>query len=264
MPNTLRGQQDEVGGFVDDGSPVIGKATSFQAGAMPGTHAHRRGQLAWCPDRPVTVEVAQRIHLVSPGMAIWLPPESQHRIYAEGARQSVNLYILPGEAPLPAHPAPFALNPLENELIRTLASAPRAERRDPAFARLAAVLWDRLKRPAEAPALRLPDEARLRQIARTHLEAEEQSLDHWAAVLALSRRSLQRLVARHTGQNWASWMRDLRLARAIAPLMDGRSVQFAAHAAGYATASGFVAAFHATYGITPGQLQRRLHSGTGL
>lgn len=253
-------QRDEIGGFVEDGSPMIGRVTAFRAGAMPETHAHRRGQLAWCPDRPVTVELAHRIQLVSTGMAIWLPPESPHRIHAEGSRQSVNLYTLPGEAPLPAHPAPFALTPLENELIRTLASAPRTDRQDPAFARLTAVLWDRLKRPADAPALRLPDDPRLRRIALAHLDGEEKPLDRWAGALALSRRSLQRLVARRTGQNWASWMRALRLARAIAPLMAGKSVQFAAHAAGYATASGFVAAFHATYGITPGQLQRRLHS----
>ncbi|MGD9865186.1 MAG: helix-turn-helix transcriptional regulator [Pseudodonghicola sp.] len=258
MPNMSGMQKDEIGGFVEDGSPVIGRVTAFGAGTMPETHAHRRGQLAWCPDRPVTVEVARRIHLVSPGMAVWLPPETPHRIRAGGSRQSVNLYTLPGAAPLPSHPTSFALKPLENELIRTLASAPQADRQDPAFARLAAVLWDRLKRPTTAPALRLPDDPRLRRIALAHLEEEERPLDHWAGALALSRRSLQRLVTRHIGQNWANWMRELRLARAIAPLMAGKSVQFAAHAAGYATASGFVAAFHATYGITPGQLQRRL------
>ena len=95
-------------------------------------------------------------------------------------------------------------------------------------------------------------------MALAHLDGVDHSLDHWAAALALSRRSLQRLVRRDTGQNWATWMRDLRLTRSIAPLMAGKSVQHAAHAAGYATASGFVAAFHAAHGITPGQLQRRM------
>ncbi|AJE47111.1 helix-turn-helix domain-containing protein [Celeribacter indicus] len=251
-------QTDDIGGFVEDGSPVIGTVTGFSRGTMPDTHAHRRGQLAWCPDRPVTVETGRALHLVSPGMAIWLPPDCPHRIRAGGARQSVNLYALPGHAPLPDHPAPFALGSLEREVLRTLAGAPRSDRREPAFARLTAVLWDRLARPAGAPGLPLPADPRLRRIALTHLDGAEQPLDRWAEALGLSRRSLQRLVARDTGRNWATWMRALRLARALAPLMAGASVQTAAHAAGYATASGFVAAFHAAYGITPGQMQRRM------
>jgi AraC-like DNA-binding protein len=97
-------------------------------------------------------------------------------------------------------------------------------------------------------------------VSLAHLDGADHSLDHWAAALALSRRSLQRLARRDTGQSWTTWMRDLRLARAIAPLMAGKSVQHAAHAAGYATASGFVAAFQAAHGITPGQLQRRIES----
>lgn len=251
-------QRDEIGGFVEDGSPLIGTVTGFSPATMPKAHAHWRGQLAWCPDRPVTVETGRRLHLLSPGMAIWLPPTHRHRIRAEGARQSVNLYTRPGAAPLPGAPTPFPLEALEAELLRTLAAASRADRQEPAFARLTAVLWDRLARPAPAPTLPLPADPRLRRIALAHLDGADCSLDHWAAALALSRRSLQRLVRRDTGQSWAIWMRDLRLARAIAPLMAGKSVQQAAHAAGYASASGLIAAFQAAHGITPGQLQRRM------
>ncbi|MGR3312496.1 AraC family transcriptional regulator [Roseovarius indicus] len=251
-------QRDEIGGFVEDGSPVIGRITSFTSGTMPEAHAHWRGQIAWCPDRSVTIETGRRLHLLSPGMAIWLPPTHRHRIRAEGARKSVNLYTRPAAAPLPKAPTPFPLEALEAELLRTLAGSSRADRQEPAFARLIAVLWDRLARPAPAPTLPLPADPRLRRIALAHLDGVDHSLDHWAAALALSRRSLQRLVRRDTGQNWATWVRDLRLARATAPLMAGKSVQHAAHAAGYATASGFVAAFHAAHGITPGQLQRRM------
>lgn len=252
-------QTDVVGGFVEDGSPVIGTITRFEAGAMPGLHSHRRGQLAWCPDRPVTIEVSRKVHFLSPGVAIWLPPDCQHRISAEGARQSVNLYTRSGDAPLPARPTPFAMAALEQELIRTLAGAPRTDRHDPAFGRLTAVLWDRLAAPTTTPSLRLPNDPRLRRIALAHMRGNEKPLDRWAETLALSRRGLQRLAVRDLGRNWLTWMRELRLARAIAPLTEGKSVQHAAHAAGYATTSGFIAAFHEVYGTTPGQLQRRLH-----
>ena len=255
---------DEIGGFVEDGSPLIGTVRAFAPDGMPEAHAHRRGQLAWCPDRPVTVVTGRALHLVSPGRAIWLPPECRHRIRAEGRRQSINLYVVPGRAPLPDRVATIALEALECELMRTLAGAARADRQEPDFGRLIAVFWDRLARLARdkppSPALPLPCDPRLRRIALAHLEDMEQPLDRWAEELALSRRSLQRLVLRRTGQNWAAWMRALRLARAMAPLMAGATVQTAAHAAGYATASGFVAAFHAAHGITPGQLQRRMTS----
>lgn len=160
-------QRDEIGGFAEDGSPVIGRITSFTPGTMPEAHAHWRGQLAWCPDRPVTVETGGRLHLLSPGMAIWLPPTHRHRIRAEGARKSVSLYTRPAAAPLPKAPTPFPLEALEAELLRTLAGSSRADRQEPAFARLTAVLWDRLARPAPAPTLPLPTDPRLRRIAGT-------------------------------------------------------------------------------------------------
>jgi len=257
-------QRDEIGGFVEDGSPLIGTIRSFAADSMPGSHTHRRGQLAWCPDRPVTVETGRALHMVSPDVAIWLPPECNHRIRADGTRQSINLYVLPGRAPLPDCAAAITLEALESELMRTLASATRADRVEPAFGRLIAVFWDRLARvgngKAASPTLPLPLDPRLRRIVLAHLEGVEQPLDRWAEELALSRRSLQRLVIRGTGQNWMAWTRALRIARGIAPLMAGANVQAAAHAAGYATASGFIAAFHDVNGITPGQLQRRMRS----
>ena len=260
---------DRIGDFIDDGSPVIGTVTAFAPGAMPDAHAHARGQLAWCPDRPVTVLAGQDLHLVSPGSAIWLPPGCVHRIAAPAARRSVNLYALPGSAPLPDRSACFALTGLERELIGTLAAAGRAERREAAFGRLAAVLWDRLARAAARPApprLPMPDHPGLRRIALALVEGEDcptdaGSLDEWAGTLALSRRSLQRLVLRETGRNWRDWTQHLRLARAFVPLMSGQSVQGAAHAAGYASASGFVAAFRARYGITPGRIRPRLDAG---
>ena len=140
-------QRDEIGGFAEDGSPVIGRITSFTPGTMPEAHAHWRGQLAWCPDRPVTVETGRKLHLLSPGMAIWLPPTHRHRIRAEGARQSVSLYTRPAAAPLPKDPTPFPLEALEAELLRALAGSSRADRQEPAFVRLTAVLWDRLAPP---------------------------------------------------------------------------------------------------------------------
>lgn len=257
-------QRDEIGGFVEDGSPVIGTVRSFAADGMPGSHTHRRAQLAWCPDRPVTVETGRALHIVSPNQAIWLPPECNHRIRSAGTRQSINLYVLPGRAPLPDCAAGITVEALESELMRTLASATRADRVEPAFGRLIAVFWDRLARvgngKAKSPTLPLPPDPRLRRIALAHLEGVEKPLDRWAEELALSRRSLQRLVLRRTGQNWTTWTRALRVARGIAPLMAGANVQVAAHAAGYATASGFIAAFHDVNGITPGQLQRRMRS----
>jgi len=251
-------QLDKIGGFAEDGGAVIGTVTGFSPGAMPDLHSHARGQLAWCPDRPVTVLAEARLHLVPPNAAIWLPPGLMHRISAQGSRQSVNLYTLPEAAPLPSASTPFALAPLDCELIRTMASATRSDRREGAFARLASVLWDRLKRPAPVPRLSMPRDPRLRCIALAHIDGEGRSLDHWAGSLALSRRSLQRLVSRETGQSWSLWMRELRLGRGLAPLMAGRSVQAAAHVAGYATASSFVAAFRTAYGFTPGQMQRKL------
>ncbi|MFT4013340.1 MAG: helix-turn-helix transcriptional regulator [Paracoccus sp. (in: a-proteobacteria)] len=250
---------DSIGGFAEDGSPVIGTTTYFAPEAMPDAHAHARGQLAWCPNRAVMVLADAKLHLMSPSAAIWLPPGQTHRITSRAARQSVNLYTLPGATPLPDRIVPFALGALERELMLTMAGASRSDRCEAAFERLASVLWDRLRVPAGTPGLTLPSHPKLRRIVLAQIEGQDgKTLDGWADILALSRRSLQRLVTRETGKSWRGWMRELRLGLAVTPLMEGQSVQEAAHSAGYATASGFVAAFRACYGITPGEMQRKI------
>ena len=66
---------------------------------------------------------------------------------------------------------------LERELVLALAEASRADRREPAFARLVAVLWDRLDHPSATPSLPLPADPRLRRIALAHLDGDDTALE---------------------------------------------------------------------------------------
>lgn len=71
-------------------------------------------------------------------------------------RPAATTWIMKREKELAKAPTPFPLEALEAELLRTLAGSSRADRQEPAFARLTAVLWDRLERPAPAPTLPMP------------------------------------------------------------------------------------------------------------
>ena len=78
----------------------------------------------------------------------------------------------------------------------------------------------------------------------------------WAKRLALSERSLARLMLRETGLTFGRWRQRIRLHHARAQLEAGESVTAVALNCGYASVSAFIAAFKKLFGRTPGQLAR--------
>ncbi|WP_170134979.1 helix-turn-helix transcriptional regulator [Acuticoccus kandeliae] len=251
---------DQAAGFLDDESTLIGVATRFAVAEMPPLHHHRRAQIAYSPDTAINVLAGGRHHVLTPGEAILLPPALPHRIWARTPRIAQNLYLDPASAPRAPDAKALAVAPLERELIAVMAAASASDRADRAFANLLAVFLDRL-RPAESPAFPAPVDPALRRIHEAWLDdpaALDTPIDVWADRLALTRRTLQRRIARETGLSYRDWQRRTRLTAAVGPLLMDAPVKHVAAEAGYRSASAFVAAFRATFGVTPGRLADRL------
>jgi AraC-like DNA-binding protein len=252
---------DPHAGFIEDGSRLIGAARHFAPAGTPPRHAHARGQIAYCPDAVIQVAAGERLHVLAPGEAMWLPGGLPHRISARTARSALNLYLRPGAVPgLGGKPAVLAFGALERELVRTTAKASPSDRATPAFERLVDVLFDRLRpSPSAAPLARAPSDPRLAAMHEHWLADEEDEFDlaAWAERLALSTRTLQRRIHAATGLPFRLWRRQVLLLRAAEALLNGKPVKAAAMDAGYASTSAFVAAFREAFGVTPGALQRR-------
>jgi transcriptional regulator GlxA family with amidase domain len=136
---------------------------------------------------------------------------------------------------------------------------------DAARGRLQRVLVDELHEATEQP-LQLPEphDDRLRTIAQ-HLRenpADNTSLAELGRKAGAGSRTLSRLFRDELGMTYYEWRTQLRIYHALVLLADGHDTTYVAHACGWANPSGFIAAFAAIVGTTPGRHLRSAHIRT--
>src|ERR1700749_5068013 len=105
-----------------------------------------------------------------------------------------------------------------------------------------------------------PGDERLRDV--TAILAEDPGSDRTLAELGRAvgagERTLSRLFRAETGMTFPQWRAQLRLHHSLTLLASGLSVTATAISCGYSTPSAFTAAFHATFGTTPGTYRKDL------
>ncbi len=245
-----------------DGYLIRSLAMVYGDGFFIGEHAHPWGQLVYSLSGVMHVAAGDRLWLVPPTRAIWLPAGRRHHIRMQGRVSLRTLYVAPELAGLlPADPAALEVAPLLREMIlhglRRGMLGP-----DGADGRLAAVLVDRiadarpedlaLPLPRDRRALALAD--RLRAAPHDRSDIADLARDAGAGL-----RTLQRVFPRETGLSIDAWRRKARLIHAVAALSSGASVTTAALDCGFDGVSAFITAFRRQFGVTPG----RYRPGTG-
>lgn len=86
------------------------------------------------------------------------------------------------------------------------------------------------------------------------------SAAYWAKKLALSERSLARLMVSETGLSFRPWRQQLQLILAINRLVEGERVEIIAHELGYESVTAFITMFKKALGITPGQYRQGINA----
>lgn len=99
----------------------------------------------------------------------------------------------------------------------------------------------------------MPSEKRLRALCEAVLAhpAQAESLDHWAASVGASTRTIARLFRQELGVSFTQWQQQALLARAIPLLNQGRPMSHAAQELGYQSQSAFSAMFRRAFGKSP-------------
>ena len=83
--------------------------------------------------------------------------------------------------------------------------------------------------------------------------ADLRTLAKWAQCLAMSERSLARLMQRETGLSFGRWRQQLHLIIALRQLTGGLSVQQVAGNLGYDSVTAFITMFKKALGEPPAQ-----------
>ncbi|ROL63496.1 AraC family transcriptional regulator [Pseudomonas protegens] len=220
-------------------------------------HSHRKAQLLFPLSGVLSCESAEGLWLAPPQCAVWIPSAIEHRVQGLENAQGYCLFVEPEHArSLPLACCTLAVSPLLQELLRRCAQLPVLYDQQGAEGRLMAVALDELAAaPREQIHLPMPRHEQLRRLAQQILEqpGQRHSLEHWAALIGLSERSLSRLIVAETGLSFGRWQRQLHILLGLKQLGRGDAVERVALTLGYDSASAFIRMFKKAVGQPPGR-----------
>ena len=119
---------------------------------------------------------------------------------------------------------------------------------------LITTLRDEIRQPDQQPLrLTIPREERLARVADALLDdvGDDRTLDAWARVAGMARRTFMRAFSAQAGMSFGRWRQQARLFAALEMLAQRKSVTEVAIAVGYDSVSAFIEMFRTMLGTTP-------------
>ncbi|MER9234600.1 helix-turn-helix transcriptional regulator [Mesorhizobium sp. M0622] len=220
-------------------------------------HSHQKAQLLYTVRGIINCEVDDGIWIVPPRCAVWIPGGLPHTAFGVGDIECFCIFVEPrATANLPLECCTIAVSSLLRQLLVRVVDLPELYEVEGHDGRLVSVVLDELAAaPIENLRLPIPEDPRLKKLAELLLAnpADRATLGVWAARVALSERSLSRMLMEEIGMSFGRWRRQLHVILALQRLTAGESVQTVAHDLGYESASSFVVMFRKVLGKPPGR-----------
>lgn len=217
-------------------------------------HRHVKGQLVLSAHGSIVCRTLDGIRIVPSNGAVWVPGGVPHRIAISDNGRAYCVFIDPGAGALPNVCATFSINPMLREMIFHLAKLPPLYPLEGPTSRLVQVLLDELTQMKAEP-LHFPitSHPKIQQIAAQLIEApsDRRTVKEWATTVAMSERTLARLILKHTGMTFGRWRQQLHIVVAVQKLGFGTSVQVISQDLGYDSPSAFTAMFKKYMGQPP-------------
>lgn len=227
----------------------------YNHGHEIGDHDHGWGQLVYASSGAIHVTTANQAWLIPSARAVWLPPDTPHRLRMRGATRLRSVYVPPERCTaLSRSPLGLRVTALMRELVLELTRVGHIDGADQFHRAVGEALLGALAQAERLPlALTMPADRRALRVAGSILAdpASNRTLDALAAGSGGSMRTIQRIFLDETGMPLSDWRQVARLMEAAALLVDGGSVTDAALAAGYGGTSAFIHAFRRRFGQTP-------------
>lgn len=235
----------------------------WPSGGVSERQSHTRGHLVYAATGVLAVHTWLGTSVVPANRVAWTPAGRPHQHRAHGDTDMRVVFVPQDLARhIPDRPAVFLASGIAREILLALTGPddPHDEAAPPRSAaardRLLRVLVDELREAREQP-LHLPEprDDRLRALAGelTEHPADNASLAELGGRVGASSRTLSRLLRDELGMTFYEWRTQLRIYHALVLLAEGHDTTRTAMACGWANPSGFIAAFAAVIGTTPGR-----------
>jgi AraC-like DNA-binding protein len=224
-----------------------------------GRHVHERGQLLYARHGCIRITLADRVCMLPPSRAAWIPGGTVHRAVMRNIVDYRSLYFRPELcADLPRQVEVIDVSPLLQAVLEPIATAGFDQRWDEGrHAHLLGLCLDEIRiAPREPMLLPLPSDRRLAKLLSRpdRLPPELQLLE---GEVGASGRTITRIFQKQTGMSYQQWRQQWRLMRAIELLATGHSISYVAAELGFSSDSVFIAFFKQMLGVTPRTYLRR-------
>jgi AraC-like DNA-binding protein len=247
---------EELGRLYESDTPVL--AYSFNRRAVEDwtpEHSHRRGQLVALTQGLLIVDAGSERWMHPSECCGWIPPNCLHAARSVGGAAGSMVDLSPELCRgLPKTPCMFKSSELLFAIVHRMVDWDFRQPLDPAKKHLVVTLRDEIRHPDQQPLrLTIPREERLARVAEALLEdvADDRTLDEWAKVARMARRTFMRAFSAEVGMSFGRWRQQARLFAALEMLAQRKSVTEVAFAVGYNSVSAFIEMFRTMLGSTP-------------
>ncbi len=218
-------------------------------------HSHPRGQLVALTEGLLIVETKRERWMFPSRRCAWTPPNCMHAARSVGGAAGFMVDLSPETCRgLPKTPCTFNSSELLFAIVQRMADWDLHQPLSTAQKHLITALRDEIRQPAPQPLrLTIPREDRLARVADALMNdvADDRTLDAWAHVAGMSRRTFMRAFSAEAGMSFGRWRQQARLFAALEMLAQKKSVTEAAVAVGYDSVSAFIEMFRTMLGTTP-------------
>ena len=233
----------------------VGEMIRARHGERYDWHVHDVGQLAYAASGSMYVGTPDRVLLLSPAMALWIPPRVEHWMRYGANTEMRYVDVRPDEAEsIGPNCRVMAMTPLLSALITSTIPADDGYRDQAHQQTLYDLLRQELIAATDVPlSLKLPQDERVRRFAEAALDnpGNIESVEVWLADAPASRKTVERLFVAETGMSPSRWLRHARILHAISRLAAGEKVSSVAFDMGYSSSSAFSYMFRHSLGLSP-------------
>ncbi|TAN10069.1 MAG: AraC family transcriptional regulator [Rhizobiaceae bacterium] len=237
--------------------PIVARRGEYPAGDVILPHEHRRSQLLCALSGVAIVATEHNRWLVPPDHALWIPAGTRHSVEAIERLTTGSIYVEP-EA-LSARPARSHVvrmtELMKSLIVEAVRQPPEYDPQSRAGLIMALIMAELPLLPDMPLSLPLPHEPRLAALCRKFLSAPSahETIDNWAAAMAMSRSAFTRAFRRETGLSVLEWRQQACLLAALPRLVAGEKVSAIAYDLGYESAAAFTTMFKRVTGMPPRQ-----------
>jgi AraC-like DNA-binding protein len=248
--------REELRRLYDSDAPVL--AYDFKRRMVEGwtpEHSHHRGQLVALTQGLLIVETGNERWMFPSQRCAWTPPNCKHAARSVGGAAGTMVDLSPEICRgLPKTPCVFNASELLFAIMHRMVRWDLRQPLNTAQKRLITALRDEIRQPDQQPLrLTIPREERLARVADALMDdvGDERTLDDWAHVAGMARRTFMRAFSAQAGMSFGRWRQQARVFAALEMLAQSKSVTEVAIAVGYDSVSAFIEMFRTMLGTTP-------------